>query len=1506
MKPCLRLSLASLLFSLLAGLASAADAPKLFTEGVRSTEPLSPEEQRLKFHLPPGFKIQLVAAEPDLRKPMNMAFDSAGRLWVTESREYPFAATNAALARDTIRIFSDFDDNGRARKVTTFATNLNIPIGVYPFRSPASNAPKPNPNSPSPITQPLTWKCIAWSIPNIWLFEDTDGDGVADKQEVLYGPFDHTRDTHGNQASFRRGLDGWIYATHGFNNQSRVAGRDGHEIFLPSGNVYRFRLDGSRIEHWTHGQVNPFGLCFDPLGNLYSADCHSSPIYQLLRGAHYPSFGRPHDGLGFGPTTIQHSHGSTAICGITHISDPSWPAEFQGNLFIGNVMTSRINRDRLEWRGSTSVGHEMPDFLSTDDPWFRPVDLQFGPDGALWVADFYNRIIGHYEVPLLHPGRDRERGRIWRIVPPQGSARGPRAVSGGPPDTRPSDLAAEKKSVEQASGGPPEAARGPRALPDFTRASRDALLHELLGHNPTRAALAREELALRPDPDLPARLLGAARGEWHFHMEDNRKGLMTSALWLLQRAGALDDQTLLKALQDRDEAARVHALRILTERGLRIAAQSKGPALPASPPLPAGEGRGEGERPLAPSAPLLAATRTALADPSAQVQRAAADALAANPHADNLAPLLALQKRVPAEDTHLVHVVRLALREQLRLPGAFAKLSGEPLPPADARAFAALATSLTNAEAASFLVRHVEQHTEPADVLARYVTHAARYAPDADLPKLASLGRKQFAADLDTQAALFKAMHDGLTVRGGALPPDLRAWGTDLAGQLLAPSAKAAAWSYVPLNPAQPGRNPFAFEERTSADGQKTRLMSSFPHGETLTGILRSPVFVLPKQLSFYLCGHDGFPQQPAGGKNFVRLRLVEDTDKAEAGRARLSQRADMMSEQSGGALGTGAPYHPQFYHPESISSAAGIPAVLPHPSPLPLGEGNRSTAKGSGQSVLASKWLAFSPRRLASPPLPAGEGRGEGESCLEPVGFSSQPTCTTFRPAECTEEPLLLYSSQTDTPSERIGAPPGRRRDADSTRLDHVPTRPALNPTRRDDVPTRLGVNPARPDLIPTRLAAAQTRPDPTPTRLAIAPTRPEVAPTRREDDSTRLAPVPTRLAAAPAAGALPKGVVREVKVPRNDIAQKITWDLADLAGKRAVIEVTDGDDGKAYAWLAFGRFEPALPELTLGEVQSLARRQQSGAELARSLKLATLEPAVTKLFNDSTDASVRAAAGRAWLSLNAVAALPKVELLVRDAAQPETLRAELAAQLGEQADARGLAVVVAALTNAPTRLQTRFAAALVSTAAGAEQLLAAAEAGRIPARLLQDRTLTDRLRASPAREAKNRLAALVKNLPAADVQLQKLIEAKRAGFDAKQANASRGAEVFTKACVACHQLAGQGALVGPQLDGIGGRGLERLLEDILDPNRNVDKAFRTTVFVLKDGETVSGLQRREEGGAFIYALANGQEARVSKADVKERRETETSLMPANFHEALTPAELNDLLTFLLGKTGK
>src|SRR5882762_6050136 len=125
-----------------------------FAEGVRPTDPLPADEQQKKFQLPPGFEIQLVAHEPDINKPMNMAFDALGRLWVTTSIEYPWAAPTNRVGRDRVMIFEDFGPDGRARKVTQFADGLNIPIGVYPFR-----------------TADLHWKAIVWSIPNIWLLE---------------------------------------------------------------------------------------------------------------------------------------------------------------------------------------------------------------------------------------------------------------------------------------------------------------------------------------------------------------------------------------------------------------------------------------------------------------------------------------------------------------------------------------------------------------------------------------------------------------------------------------------------------------------------------------------------------------------------------------------------------------------------------------------------------------------------------------------------------------------------------------------------------------------------------------------------------------------------------------------------------------------------------------------------------------------------------------------------------------------------------------------------------------------------------------------------------------------------------------------------------------------------------------------------------------------------------------------------------------------------------------
>ena len=162
-------------------------------------------------------------------------------------------------------MLSDFDATGKAGKVRTFADDLNIPIGVLPL--------------------PDGKGVLVSSVGEIRKYKITDGaDGpTADGYEVLYKGFG-SRDTHGMYNSFTLMPDGWVYACHGFNNDSTVKGKDGHEVKMQSGNTFRFRPDGSRIEVWTRGQVNPFGMAVDPWFNLYTADCHSKPITQLIPG----------------------------------------------------------------------------------------------------------------------------------------------------------------------------------------------------------------------------------------------------------------------------------------------------------------------------------------------------------------------------------------------------------------------------------------------------------------------------------------------------------------------------------------------------------------------------------------------------------------------------------------------------------------------------------------------------------------------------------------------------------------------------------------------------------------------------------------------------------------------------------------------------------------------------------------------------------------------------------------------------------------------------------------------------------------------------------------------------------------------------------------------------------------------------------------------------------------------------------------------------------------------
>ena len=473
----------------------------IFPEHVRTTPFQTPEQERQMFDLPPGFEVTLFAAEPDITKPMNIEFDDRGRLWVTQSSEYPIAE-GGSDGTDRLTILEDTDGDGRADKFTHFSDSLNIPIGVMPVADGA----------------------VAYSVPNLYYFKDKDHDGKPESKSVLLGEFGH-KDTHGMVNNLMRGYDGWLHVCHGFSNTSTVAGTDGDSITMTSGNTFRVRLDGSRVEQTTFGRVNPFGFAYDEKGYLYSTDCHTKPITQLIFGGYYPHFGKKAPvGIGFAPAMMSYDLGSTALAGLVYYTGNQFPAEYRHNFYTGDVVTCRIDRTTVTYDGATPTSHKQTPLLVSRDPWFRPVDVKLGPDGAIYVADFYNRIIGHYEVALNHPGRDRTSGRIWKI-------------------TYVGDQPHEKGIVN-----------------DWSKATLPQLI----------AGLSH--------PQLNTRLKVADRlvDSWGAKALESVKKLLTDpepdddssvhALWVLHRLGTLEGDFLDKALRSSHSTVRIHAFRVLQER----------------------------------------------------------------------------------------------------------------------------------------------------------------------------------------------------------------------------------------------------------------------------------------------------------------------------------------------------------------------------------------------------------------------------------------------------------------------------------------------------------------------------------------------------------------------------------------------------------------------------------------------------------------------------------------------------------------------------------------------------------------------------------------------------------------------------------------------------------------------------------------------------------------------------------------------------------------------------
>ncbi len=313
-------------------------------------------------------------------------------------------------------------------------------------------------------------------------------------------------------------------------------------------------------------------------------------------------------------------------------------------------------------------------------------------------------------------------------------------------------------------------------------------------------------------------------------------------------------------------------------------------------------------------------------------------------------------------------------------------------------------------------------------------------------------------------------------------------------------------------------------------------------------------------------------------------------------------------------------------------------------------------------------------------------------------------------------------------------------------------------------------------------------------------------------------------------------------------------------------------------------------------------ASEVKAGIELVGSLRLEGRRARVVALATGAAAGrEVRGAALAALASLDARRHAPVLGRVLEDSGSPVELREQAANLLATANQPETRAELLRALPAAPARLQNEIAAGLAGSKAGAEKLLEAVAAGKASARLLQERAVEVKLTASQVPDLKPQLAKLTAGLPPADLRLNELLRKRRDGFRAAKADPSPGRKVFEKNCANCHQLGGQGAKVGPQLDGIGVRGLDRLLEDTLDPNRNVDQAFRLTTLLLRTGQVVSGLLLREEGAVLVLADNQGKEVRVPKDAVEERSTSQQSPMPANFADQISEADFYNLLAYLL-----
>ncbi len=372
---------------------------------------LSATQAARAMELPAGFRVDVIAAEPDLHQPIALAVDDRGRLWVAEAFTYPKRQAGER-GSDNIVVFEDEDHDGRFERRTVFLSGLNLVSGLE-------------------VGFGGVWIGAA---PYLLFVPDRDADLVPDgPQQILLDGWG-LEDTHETLNTFTFGPDGWLYGCHGIFTHSRV-GRpgtpDAQRTPLNAG-LWRFHPTRQEFEVFAFGTSNPWGVDFDAHGQAFLTACVIPHLFHAVQGGRYIRQAGSHfDAHAYGniDTIADHRHylgeqphsgnnrsnasgGGHAHCGLVIYGEDLFPTAYRGALLFGNIHGNRINQDVLERKGSGFVGKHAPDFLLANDKWFRGINLRSGPDGALYVIDWYDRQACHLTTPEVW---DRSNGRLYRI-----------------------------------------------------------------------------------------------------------------------------------------------------------------------------------------------------------------------------------------------------------------------------------------------------------------------------------------------------------------------------------------------------------------------------------------------------------------------------------------------------------------------------------------------------------------------------------------------------------------------------------------------------------------------------------------------------------------------------------------------------------------------------------------------------------------------------------------------------------------------------------------------------------------------------------------------------------------------------------------------------------------------------------------------------------------------------------------------------------------------------------